>query len=126
MPRDAPRSDAETRSDAAAAEAERIYRCARCGAEVTRGRWEIAVGGDHQRTVFNPAGIVFRILCFGEAPGAGAVGAPTADFSWFAGYAWSVALCRSCGAHLGWRFVGEGPPPLFFALIRAALTVSWR
>ena len=32
------------------------------------------------------------------------------EHSWFPGYAWTIALCTRCGAHLGWR-CGAPPPP---------------
>jgi len=32
------------------------------------------------------------------------VGAASDDFTWFAGFAWRVALCRACGEHLGWSY----------------------
>lgn len=35
-------------------------------------------------------------------------GAPTAQDSWFPGYAWSIASCARCLNHLGWRFTRVG------------------
>jgi hypothetical protein len=43
----------------------------------------------------------------------------TAEFTWFAGYAWSGSACSLCGAHLGWRFRRGGDA--FFGLILAGL-----
>lgn len=120
MPRDAP----ETTTDTGLKDAERVYRCAACAHEVTRGRWEIAPDGAHERAFFNPAGVVYRVLCFKEAPGAAELGRPTPEFSWFRGYAWRFAVCRGCGAHLGWRYDGDGAPAVFFGLIKPALTVG--
>lgn len=117
MPRDLPETTVDTKDE----EAERVFLCARCGLLVTRAHWAIAPDGEHERSFFNPAGIVFRVLCFKEAPGAIEAGEPTADFSWFRGYAWRFALCRSCGAHLGWRYEGEPDPAVFFGLIKPAL-----
>jgi Lon protease-like protein len=31
-------------------------------------------------------------------------GEPTAQDSWFPGYAWVIVYCRNCGSHLGWKF----------------------
>lgn len=100
------------------------YYCARCGAVVTRGGWEIRQNGDHEHVVFNPAGMVFRILCFRDAPGALARGAASTVFSWFRGYAWRAAWCRACEAHLGWRFEGDAEPRVFFGLIKDALSTA--
>ena len=117
MLRDAPETveDDETVDD----EADEIY-CVGCGHLVTRGRWRIAMDGNHEHTFFNPAGIVFRVLCFKEAPGALPVGSVTAEFSWFDGHTWRIAICGGCGDHLGWMFEGAGA---FFGLVKPRLTM---
>lgn len=94
--------------------------CAGCGHLVTRARWAISIDG-HEHVVFNPAGRVFRVVCFSEAPGAASVGEPTAHFTWFKSYDWTFALCRGCGEHLGWRYAGDASPPVFFGLIKGKL-----
>jgi hypothetical protein len=118
MPRDAPSAAADTGAD----EAEVGYYCVRCGALVTQGRWRLAMGGDHEHVVFNPAGILFRILCFKEAPGVSPVGPPSGEFTWFRGYQWRLAPCASCATHLGWLYQGDGMrPAVFFGLIKPRL-----
>lgn len=52
-------------------------------------------------------------------------GAPSAEFSWFPGYAWSVALCAACMAHVGWRFDAQRRalrPQRFYGLCRNYVT----
>ena len=98
--------------------------CAGCGALVTRTRWRLAMDGDHERTFFNPAGHVFRVLCFREAPGVAATGNPSDEFTWFKGYLWTFALCQGCGDHLGWRYEGDADPRIFFGLIKNSLSHS--
>ncbi len=61
------------------------------------------------------SGIVFHIGCFGDAPGCRTTGVPTSEFTWFGGFAWSLALCGNCNAHLGWRY--QGAQVSFFGLI---------
>lgn len=100
------------------------YHCAACGLLVTRARWAVAINGGHGHVFFNPAGIVFRVLCFREAPGADAVGAPSGVFTWFRGYDWRLALCRGCATHLGWRWDGAEAPKVFFGLIKDRLTAT--
>ena len=111
----------EHRDEQAADDA--VY-CAGCGHLATRGRWAMAVNAAHEHTVFNPAGILFKVLCFKEAPGVGASGEASGDFTWFKGYLWRIAFCRGCGAHLGWRFEGDGEPAVFFGLIKPKLSHS--
>ncbi|MBP7865892.1 MAG: hypothetical protein KA419_08060 [Acidobacteria bacterium] len=79
-------------------------RCARCRSEVTRRSAARAVDGALVHTFANPHGIVFRIATYAEAPGAVGVGGEHAEFTWFAGRTWRIALCGSCLAHLGWSF----------------------
>eukprot|EP00435_Cladocopium_sp_Y103_P006877 s142_g2.t1 len=43
-------------------------------------------------------GMILHIVCEGEA---------TAEFSWFPGFAWSMAHCANCYCHLGWAFEAE-------------------
>lgn len=99
--------------------------CARCDTLVTRTRWTMSMDG-HEHAFFNPAGLVFRILCFSEAPGAQDRGAPTDEFTWFPGYQWIIACCAGCGEHLGWRYLGGTHPQGFFGLIKDRLTGKGR
>ena len=95
--------------------------CAACGHAVTKGRWRISMNGDHEHTVFNPAGRVFCVLCFSDAPGTAAIGEPSGEFTWFKGFDWRIALCLGCDTHIGWRFEGER---VFFGLIKTKLTTQ--
>lgn len=96
--------------------------CVRCGHLVTRGRWAFAPDGGHERLCANPAGRLFKVVSFTEAPGAVDQGPPTEEFSWFKGYVWNFALCRGCSEHLGWRYTADAKPPLFWGLIKDRLT----
>jgi hypothetical protein len=81
--------------------------CALCRHPVTAETERIAVGGAHTHTFTNPHGLSFRIGCFREAAGCRCHDPATLDFTWFAGYAWRVALCARCHAHLGWSYSGD-------------------
>lgn len=85
-------------------EREQKLLCSTCGNAVTAKDQKIEVHGKHQHTFFNPAGIVYNLGCFKDAPGCLAVDEASAEFSWFAGYVWRVVLCRNCLIHLGWQF----------------------
>ncbi|MCP3889775.1 MAG: hypothetical protein GY702_13005 [Desulfobulbaceae bacterium] len=91
-----------------------IY-CKMCGTVVTSRDQQLSVNNSHTHTFFNPAGIVFELGCFKKAPGCQIVGDPSSEFTWFAGYLWTLSLCGNCRAHLGWYF--EGKEKTFFALI---------
>jgi hypothetical protein len=34
-------------------------------------------------------------------------GEPSAEFSWFPGFKWTVAVCVRCRQHLGWQFTAD-------------------
>lgn len=93
--------------------------CRTCGQPVARLRDRISVGGKHVHALFNPAGILFEVGCFAQAPGCRFEGEFTRDFTWFAGYAWRFAMCLRCAAHLGWEYRGAGDG--FAGLIMAEL-----
>ena len=94
--------------------AARAYWCAACTTRVAGEDDAIEVAGAHRHRFVNPAGVEFEVGCFAAAACL-SDGEPTLEHTWFPGWAWSYALCRNCHAHLGWRYVGSGPP--FFALI---------
>jgi hypothetical protein len=88
----------------AGAEERRHLVCRTCGTVITRGEWGIEVNGAHRHTFMNPGGIVFLIGCFSEAGGCYVLGAPTNEYTWFAGYAWRYVVCAGCLSHLGWHY----------------------
>lgn len=94
--------------------------CAACRHPVTHQDQRMAVAGGHEHRFTNPHGITFHIGCYREATGCAPVGAAVAEFSWFRGYAWRIALCANCRTHLGWRFQSDSD--YFHGLIVARLT----
>lgn len=61
----------------------------------------------------NPHGIPFRVTTamrvIGDAVAVSNV-PPTHSDSWFRGFGWTMAHCRGCDAHLGWRYDYLGEP----------------
>ena len=96
--------------------------CLACGAKVTRIGDAIRISGQHAHVCVNPEGISYDIACYRNAPGCRELGEPEAFWSWFAGYAWSPAICRGCGLHLGWGFRSEQDH--FFGLIRSRISLG--
>ncbi len=97
----------QTRHSVQAADAPRLV-CGECGHAITAESERITMGGAHQHTFTNPHRVTYRIACFRDAPGCAYVGAATDEFTWFPGYAWRIALCARCGAHLGWLYQKAG------------------
>ena len=84
--------------------------------------WRVSRGDDHEHIFFNPAGLVFSIVCFKEAPGVASGGAAPDEFSWFKGCTWQVSACAGCSEHLGWQF--SCADEVFFGLIKPKLTTK--
>lgn len=95
----------DTRLAEKAKKEKRLF-CAACRHPVTHQDERIAVQGGHEHTFTNPHGLVFRIGCFREAS-CTADGEATMEYTWFRGYAWRIAWCARCRAHLGWEFQSD-------------------
>ncbi len=84
-----------------------------------RPNQRIAVHGVHEHGFMNPAGVLFHIGCFAMpwvAPSSGQIvwnthGSPASHGA--------IAMCGSCGQHLGWHFRqrGKDEHEAFFGLI---------
>ena len=96
--------------------------CANCGRLITTQDQRIPIRGTHEHSFRNPHGLLFHIGCFATAPGCGQLGEATEEWTWFPGYRWQVALCMSCGVHLGWRYRSRDGE-LFYGLILNRLSV---
>lgn len=94
--------------------------CRCCTNPITRTGETISIGLSHQYRFTNPAGISFSIHCFKHAPGCSIGGQPTAEASWFGGYAWQVASCCECMEHIGWYYQNNRQR-YFFGLINDRL-----
>ena len=96
--------------------------CAACRHLITHQDERVPIQGGHEHRFTNPHGITYHIGCYREATGCAVVGESTAEFTWFPGYAWRIALCANCQTHLGWRF--EAPGDSFHGLILNRLISS--
>lgn len=82
--------------------------CAECGRRITSAAARTEVAGSHSHTKVNPSGLVFQIGCFAHAVGCRRLGGPSPEWSWFAGYVWTMEVCANCRTHLGWLFESAG------------------
>lgn len=113
LPGGAPEEEVE---DILEEEEESYILCRQCSQAITRAAERISKQGAHRHTFANPHGIVYEIGCFRSAIGCGYTGPGTDEFTWFPGYEWRVAICRSCLTHLGWVFSASGSDR-FYGLI---------
>ena len=95
----------------------RLY-CAACSRLITSQDQRMPVSGAHAHTFRNPHGLVFKIGCFATAPGCGQVGEATEEWTWFPGYSWQLAVCMSCGSHLGWRYLSRAGDAFYGLILR--------
>lgn len=98
---------------------EKGIHCRICGHTITSSRQKFSRSGTHHHTFFNPAGIVYEIGCFRQAPGCLVYGPVSHEFAWFSGYGWQISYCDECAEHLGWYFTGLQDS--FFGLVIARL-----
>ncbi|MGH7859922.1 MAG: cereblon family protein [Candidatus Binatia bacterium] len=98
--------------------------CRRCGEELSDAGEVFAMSSEGAGGVFvNPHGIVHEIVTMRRVRNVVVLGPPTTEFTWFPGYAWEIAWCARCRAHVGWSFaaVGGASPPTFFGLRRDSI-----
>ncbi|XP_036389547.1 protein cereblon-like isoform X2 [Megalops cyprinoides] len=72
----------------------------------------------------NPHGFVHETLTVYKASNLNLIGRPSTLHSWFPGYAWTIAQCRTCSSHMGWKFTAtkkDLSPQRFWGLTRSAL-----
>lgn len=93
--------------------------CRACQNPVTHKSNEIAVNGQANHVFTNPSGTIFNISCYNAAFGALAFPVESTEFTWFAGFSWSICICATCKTHIGWRFSNK--KTTFFGLISNAL-----
>ena len=105
----------------------RVYRCSFCGSVVSYSDRLAAISGSTTHSFTNPAGMRCDLHTFSSCPGAMTIGQPTGEYTWFPGYEWSLALCRHCGNHLGWHYVGvseQADPKEFWGILTYHLVID--
>jgi hypothetical protein len=79
--------------------------CVFCANPITDEGWKIEIQGKNEYVFANPGGYIFHINTFRLAPGCLSLGERIFEHTWFPGYSWDYASCKSCGSHLGWKFI---------------------
>lgn len=100
--------------------------CRRCGREIGGSKDVFCMSLEGPVSAYvNPSGFVHQTITLRKARGLTLEGSPSTDNSWFPGYAWTIAYCARCFAHMGWRFTAvssDTQPVAFYGLSRAAIT----
>lgn len=98
---------------------DQLILCQQCRSVITRATAAIEVAGQHVYRLTNPAKVTYEIVLYREAK-CRTHGPSTSEHTWFAGFAWQIALCGHCAVHLGWRYTQ--PESLdFYGLIKTQL-----
>ncbi|KAJ9581657.1 hypothetical protein L9F63_023174, partial [Diploptera punctata] len=81
-----------------------------------------------QGTYVNPGGFVHETLTVHRAKGLKCVNdQPSTEHSWFPGYAWTIAECRYCKRHMGWKFTATNrtlKPQKFWGICRRSIVTK--
>uniref|UniRef100_A0A2A4K2N0 Protein cereblon n=2 Tax=Heliothis virescens TaxID=7102 RepID=A0A2A4K2N0_HELVI len=84
--------------------------CSSCMTQIARREHIFAMSSEGVHSNYtNLGGYMHDLLTVRTATNVRAAGAASEEYSWFPGYAWTVAHCRHCAAHVGWR---RALPPL--------------
>ncbi|EFI33299.1 conserved hypothetical protein [Desulfonatronospira thiodismutans ASO3-1] len=97
--------------------------CSGCLSRITSQDAGISINGSQKHVFVNPHGLVFEVGCFSWAVNCLGTGPSTAEFSWFPGFTWQIAVCISCLMHLGWRY-SSGDSGEFYGLIMDRLILD--
>ncbi|KAL0879144.1 hypothetical protein ABMA27_002939 [Loxostege sticticalis] len=96
--------------------------CSSCMTEIARREHIFAMSSEGVHSNYtNLGGYMHDIVTVSRAGQITLDGAPSAEYSWFPGYTWTIALCATCTHHVGWRFDAMKArlrPAQFYALCR--------
>ncbi|KAL9376411.1 hypothetical protein Peur_030531 [Populus x canadensis] len=82
-----------------------LVRCKTCKIVIARRSDMLVMSSEGPLGAYvNPLGYVHEIMTLQKANGLALIGRATAEYSWFPGYAWTVAECASCEIQMGWLF----------------------
>ncbi|RZB40108.1 cereblon [Asbolus verrucosus] len=104
----------------------RLICCANCDAEIAQQNDVFPMSKDGvQSNYCNPGGYVYETVTVSEATNFNLVGPPSAQFSWFPGYSWTIMQCKMCSSHLGWKFSSVSlKPDSFYGLAKSGFDVK--
>ncbi|XP_053977543.1 protein cereblon [Hylaeus volcanicus] len=105
---------------------DKIFVCCECNSYIGKrsNMFPMSKEGP-QGTYCNPNGIILDTVTLYHAQGLKlSRSPPTTEYTWFPGYAWTIASCNNCGIQLGWKFTAVEQhlkPRSFWGLTRKSL-----
>lgn len=100
-----------------------LVRCKTCQIVIARRSDMLVMSSEGPLGAYvNPSGFVHEIMTFFKANGLALIGVPVKEYSWFPGYAWTIAYCATCECQMGWLFTATNKKlkPRSFWGIRSA------
>jgi len=86
----------------------RVIVCRRCHKQLGDQAYIFSMSSEGPQGAFvNPGGVVHETLTLYRAKNLRLVGHPSAEYSWFPGYSWTITECGGCGSHIGWKFTSS-------------------
>ncbi|XP_044742982.1 protein cereblon isoform X2 [Chrysoperla carnea] len=107
----------------------RYISCSQCQSEFAGQEDLFPMSKDGlQNNFVNPGGVVHETITVLRAHRISLIGQPQVVYSWFPGYAWTIAQCSVCtNHHIGWRFTATTPdllPQKFYGLTRSSVMIK--
>jgi cereblon len=82
-----------------------LIRCKKCQTVIARRSDMLVMSSEGPLGAYvNPQGYVHEIMTLYSANGLALIGLPETEYSWFPGYAWTIADCVTCETQMGWLF----------------------
>uniref|UniRef100_A0A5K3F0F9 Protein cereblon n=2 Tax=Mesocestoides corti TaxID=53468 RepID=A0A5K3F0F9_MESCO len=107
-----------------------VLACSFCNANITSQKDVICLAQEGSMQAYvNPQGFIFDMLTLStvQTGAIDLIGEPSDQYSWFPGYAWTIAQCAGCQSHMGWQFTATNAdlrPRMFWGIKRQALVHS--
>ncbi|KRH62103.1 hypothetical protein GLYMA_04G086400v4 [Glycine max] len=99
-----------------------LIRCKSCETIIAKRSDMLVMSSEGPLSAYvNPGGYVHEIMTLYKANGLALVGSAATDYSWFPGYAWTIATCATCKTQMGWLFTARNKQlkPSYFWGIRS-------
>jgi len=108
--------------------ASKVIICENCQSTIAESAdmFSMSVEGP-QGTYVNSHGYIHETLTVHKIKDLVLKGRSSTEQCWFPGYAWTVAECRRCLSHIGWRYkaIGRLQPQKFWGLARQSINFKY-
>ncbi|BAT78365.1 hypothetical protein LR48_Vigan04g206700 [Vigna angularis] len=85
-----------------------LIRCKSCETTIAKRSDMLVMSSEGPLSAYvNPGGYVHEIMTLYKANGLSLLGPAVAEYSWFPGYAWTIAICATCKTQMGWLFTAR-------------------